>query len=1019
MTGDYNKVNFNNLVKFVNNGQVLTRELLNEKFIETFMFNQSRINQENISDIYLLENSVLDEVSITQSYDQAIKLYKQSIPVLSDEYNINSIQELKNNDINERYKIYKIDESYIYFQQPNETQDLVDKIETSDLSIVIYKGKQSYYNTSVYSSITVESDYSLVNNNFMYFAVYTGTSKVKLYSINITNLGLYLSENNLSFSNIISEITNISTEYAITDVVTYYDEFDLSVSNTIQIDDIMLTILDYNSIDLLSPGTQIYFYVNRHNGIYIIIDDFISNVTHINSADVTDMFKYNNTTYIIHGFLYIYSDEITIQDLNNITITGLNNQTSHIIFPETNTHGFKIIDSTKIIFKDFKASVYNPEGEYLGEQSDINLVYVTQTSDTSKTTDKIYFSNINTTNMQNIVQFDISNISSINPPEVIINNQKLYADVEFITDQEFYNIPIKPSVRMDLSKQSFSNLQIGDGSQQVIDWDQNTDQLEFTTYDESKLKIRFDGKSNTINLKPNKFQSTIHTHDTQDITSTTEITLFAGDLNGIVRKVNPLDGAILWEGADVGTYARGLANDSVGNIYVGNNQGYVSKLSPTNGSLIWTVGNFGTESYGLTCDPDGYVYVGSAGDGIVRKLLPSDGSVIWSSPSLGYRVWALTSDLAGNIYAGSDDGKVRKLNPVNGAIIWTSNFLQSNINSLTCDSVGNIYLGAAYSRVARLNPINGQTVWIHDVSYYNENRGCIACDLDGYVYVAGKITDRKIRKLNPVDGSIIWSSNALTFSIEGITISSEGYIYASGSEKIVKLNSVDGQSIWDKYYAGVSFYRIIAGNRVLGMISIQQGGTNNNIMDITNQYIMYDGTSLYTQYTLQDLADYISQYLNIEVKDELDDTKFIIGQLGDTTLQFQSINSDLSLIYNQQQKKILFNLNVPVKSVNGNIGDIQISYSDVNQQEEIHTHSEYFELTGDTITPTLDTNKQLQVSKSNNTQLFQVNTLNNEILLKTLGNNTVGYYKVNNNKMQIFGVQITETQTAVVFSQQG
>jgi hypothetical protein len=67
----------------------------------------------------------------------------------------------------------------------------------------------------------------------MYFAVYTGTSKVKLYSINITNLGLYLSENNLSFSNIISEITNISTEYAITDVVTYYDEFDLSVSNTI------------------------------------------------------------------------------------------------------------------------------------------------------------------------------------------------------------------------------------------------------------------------------------------------------------------------------------------------------------------------------------------------------------------------------------------------------------------------------------------------------------------------------------------------------------------------------------------------------------------------------------------------------------------------------------------------------------------------------------------------------------------------------------------------------------------
>ena len=844
--------NYNNLPNLVNNGQVITREIINEKFIETFMFNQSRTNQENISNIYLLEDSILDEVSITQEYDQSIKLYKQPIPTLTDDYNINSIQELKNNQLNERYKIYKIDESYIYFQQPNETQDLIAQIENQDLSVIIYKVKRGYYDTNIYPNITIESDYSFVDNNFMYFGVYTGSSIIKLYSINITNLGQYLQENNLRFSNILSEITNIINEYEIPNVVTYYGKYDLSINNIISIDDLTITIYSYTNINTLNEGSQIYFYVNRYNGLYIIIDDYISNVTHIHQEDFTNLLKYDNTTYIVKGILYVETDEINtevlIEDKENITITGLGNQTSIIAFPASNTTGFKIVDSNNIIFKDFKqmgyvsstssnllsfdwsvssesgwdwfnvyingSQVLNLSGvdsdtysqnifgdltikfeyikdssyqenddqgyirnlnigmltnleqedlsgwtltgsqqpqlvdiqgeswlmfdnitdsqfcqmertftasEYQGGELFLNLIYISQSVNTSKLTDKIYIQNVNSELIKHIIQFDTQNIHQNNPPEIIINNQKIYGDIEYITDQEFQVFPIKPSVRMDLSKQSFTDLQIGDGSQQVIDWDQNQDLLNITSTNPSRFKIRFNNNSNTINFNPDNFQEPIHTHDMSDITS--------------------------------------------------------------------------------------------------------------------------------------------------------------------------------------------------------------------------------------------------------------------------------------------------------GILSIASGGTNNSIMNTINQYIAYDGTSLYTGNTIEEFGDQIESQLNIEVKDEFDTTQFIIGG-SNTDLQIQSQNQNLGLNFNQQQNKILFNLMVPVKSVNTLTGDIVFDYTDFSQSQEIHSHTGYFEIVGDTITPTVDTIKQLRINTSDSKVLFQLDTINKEMSFRLSPESFLDLVKCSNQRLKIFGLNIMDNQTTVVFSQQ-
>lgn len=844
--------NYNNLPNLVNNGQVITRELINEKFIETFMFNQSRTNQENISNIYLLEDSILDEVLITQEYDQSIKLYKQAIPELSEDYNIYSIQELKNNNLNERYKIYKIDESYIYFSQPNETQDLISLVENQNLSIIIYKVKRTYYDNLLHGNITVETDYSLVNNNFMYFGVYTGNSKIKLYSINITNLGQYLQENRLRFSELISEIIDITNEYSITNVVSYYGEFDLSINNVISIDDLTITINPYSNINTLNAGSQIYFYVNRNNGIYIILDDYISNITHISQEDFTNILKYDNIVYVVKGILYVETDEsfpeVLIENRNNITITGLGNHTSIIAFPSDNNIGFKIIDSKNIIFKDFKQIGYISSGktdlltfdwkvsseqgwdwfnvyvngtqvlnrsgldfdtysqnisgdftikfEYIKDSSyqsnddqgyirnlnigkltnleleDLNsweltgsqlpqlvdlqgetwlkfgnitdsqfcqmertftvseyqsielflsLIYISQSDNTSKLTDKIYIQNVNTELIKHIIYFDLQNINQNNPPEIIINNQKIYGETEYITDQDFQVFPIKPSVRMDLSKQSFSNLQIGDGTQQVIDWDQNQDQLNITSTDSGRFKIRFNNKTNTINFNPDDFQSSIHTHDISDITS--------------------------------------------------------------------------------------------------------------------------------------------------------------------------------------------------------------------------------------------------------------------------------------------------------GILPISSGGTNNSIMDTINQYIAYDGTSLYTGNTIVEFGDQIESQLNIEVKDEFYVTQFIIGG-SNTDLQIQSQNQNLDLIFNQQQNKILFNLIVPVKTVNTLTGDITFDYTDFSQSPEIHNHTGYFKIVGDTITPTVDTIKQLRLNTSDSNVLFQLDTINKEMSFRLSPESFLDLVKCSSQRLKIFGLNIMDNQTTVVFSQQ-
>ena len=76
-----------------------------------------------------------------------------------------------------------------------------------------------------------------------------------------------------------------------------------------------------------------------------------------------------------------------------------------------------------------------------------------------------------------------------------------------------------------------------------------------------------------------------------------------------------------------------------------------------------------------------------------------------------------------------------------------------------------IYGGAKDGKVRKLDPSDGSTVWTSaDFGSYAYG---LACDPDGYVYVG--TYNGNVRKLDPSDGSTLWTSADFGSEAYGIT----------------------------------------------------------------------------------------------------------------------------------------------------------------------------------------------------------------------------------------------------------
>mgnify|MGYP000196805657 CR=1 FL=1 len=179
----------------------------------------------------------------------------------------------------------------------------------------------------------------------------------------------------------------------------------------------------------------------------------------------------------------------------------------------------------------------------------------------------------------------------------------------------------------------------------------------------------------------------------------------ASSADNTMRKIGKDKGSELWKynSSDTITPIVVDNNDYVfGSDYSNNN----FKIDP-NGNEVWRTSG----SYYLsraTYDQNNYIYTEHVGG--ISKLDKSNGDKLWTDNSREGDIWALNF-LQGYLYYGDETGKIGKLSQ-NGNLIWTNTLSDTNPRSITCDSEGNLYFSRTdNSYIFKINPEDGSVIW--------------------------------------------------------------------------------------------------------------------------------------------------------------------------------------------------------------------------------------------------------------------------------------------------------------------
>lgn len=204
--------------------------------------------------------------------------------------------------------------------------------------------------------------------------------------------------------------------------------------------------------------------------------------------------------------------------------------------------------------------------------------------------------------------------------------------------------------------------------------------------------------------------------------------------------------------------------------------------------------------YSIIADSDGYMYtsdrVFSAG---IRRISPS-GSLMWHW-SAANSVIALGND--NNLYGVIDGTLFKADKSLNLAwSISSSNF--TSVSRIVLDSSNNIYVAQGrYSgdvkAIHKYNS-NGAHIWsVGTVSDYVPLS--LSVDPSGYVYYNDHFA--YVRKLNPVDGSLLWTYRMASYDGFGLSVTSTGRLFglalvgagAGSYKRISEINTTAGSLI--------------------------------------------------------------------------------------------------------------------------------------------------------------------------------------------------------------------------------
>jgi hypothetical protein len=215
---------------------------------------------------------------------------------------------------------------------------------------------------------------------------------------------------------------------------------------------------------------------------------------------------------------------------------------------------------------------------------------------------------------------------------------------------------------------------------------------------------------------------------------------------------------------------RGLAFDSIGNLFVGETIVPDDGRGPAIGRLVkfnvrnkrTTVGNVSFAFFGgVATDVAGNVYVIVAGDGTIYKFVPGvSRSVFGTVPGQGN---GLAFDSAGNLYAAAaDDPSIYKFDPNGARTVFAgpSAFTEGTFPfGLAFDSSGNLFVSTngdtGSDTILKFTPNGMESTFAMEL---NRPRG-LAFDADDNLFVAESVAfpDADILKFLPDGSSTIFA----------------------------------------------------------------------------------------------------------------------------------------------------------------------------------------------------------------------------------------------------------------------
>lgn len=522
--------------KLFTKSSVITKDQLNDNFINSILFNISKYHTKFITPCQYFGISIPTIYTISPELQNGSVQFDPVNNYYILTYNdqtitFGNIIELYNISRNETYKVLQSENNVIKFLQDYQSQDIISDIEHSSIRIIQNSSKDNIIQSEL--DFDIQTTFEPQYDSYLYIMLFKGSRLFDLYQINLPKISFYIQENNSSISEILTLMQDDQFDYTSYAGISYVGELDYVGVNVQTLQDITITVNDRIYLDYLDQSSTkkdiFYFYVNRNETLSIFIEDQVNTSTPVSVQEIEDIFQFSNINYIFANKIKIEGQlPITISNLNNVTITGLGNQTSEINFSEQTftgvTNFIDILDCNNLQFKDLTFQLYNPDqGELIPDQTqgyndqlEYTLIKINQSiSDPLEIlNDNIYIRDSILNRIEHIFEQG-TNIVDDNYPKTDIENVQFIPrgidTVQQVVDNLLEYGSIDPEIIPSYT------LKIGNGSSTKILWEPLTN-LNFTSSN-SNLQIDFNDLTTTINFEISDVQYQDHTHDIGDITT--------------------------------------------------------------------------------------------------------------------------------------------------------------------------------------------------------------------------------------------------------------------------------------------------------------------------------------------------------------------------------------------------------------------------------------------------------------------------------------------------------------------